>query len=100
MLDYPFRAMPINLIDAHSLRGGGAMALHLNGYSDRQIMKMGRWRSNTFMEYICEHLYKFSEGMSKSMAKRFQFVNVQGGTLHDMKSLILSLPDSEAESSV
>ena len=92
--------MSIDLIDTHSLRGGGAMALHLNGYLDRQIMKMGRWRSNTFMEYICEHLDKFSEGMSKAMAKRFQFVNVQGGTLHDVTSSIVSLPDSEAESSV
>ena len=100
VLNYPSRGMPIDLIDTHSLRGGGAMALHLNGYSDRQIMKMGRWRSNTFMEYICEHLDKFSEGMSKAMAKRFQFVNVQGGTLHNVTSLIVSLPDSVAESSV
>ena len=76
VLDYPSRGMPINLIDTHYLRGGGAMALHLNGYLDCQIMKMGRWRSNTFMEYICEHLNKFSERKSKSMAKTFQFVNV------------------------
>ena len=76
------------------------MALHLNGYPDRQIMKMGRWRSNTFMEYICEHIDKFSEGMSKSMAKIFQFVNVQGGTIHNVISLIVSLPESESESSV
>ena len=52
------------------------------------------------MEYICEHLEKFSEGMSKATAKMFQFVNLQGGTLHDMTFLIVSLPDSDAESSV
>ena len=54
------------------------MTLHLNSYLDTQIMKMGRWRSNTFMEYICGHIDKFSEGMSISMAKRFQFVKFVG----------------------
>ena len=100
VFDYPSRGMPIDMINTHSLRGGGAMALHLNSYLDCQIMKMGRWRSNTFMEYTCEHINKFSEGMSKAMAKRFQLVNVQGGTLHDVTSLIVSLPDSAAERSV
>ena len=32
VLDYPSRDIPINLVDTHSLIGGGAMALHLNGY--------------------------------------------------------------------
>ena len=100
VLNYPSRGISINPINTYYLRGVGAMTLHLNGYSDRQIMKMGRWRSNTFMEYICEHLDKFSEGVSKAMAKRFQFVNVQGGTLHNVTILIVSLPDSVTESSV
>ena len=42
-LDYPAsKGIPIDHIDTHSLRGGGVNALHLNGYSDRQIQKMGR----------------------------------------------------------
>ncbi len=53
-LKYPaLRGIPIDQIDTHSLRSGGANALALNGYSDREIQKMGRWRSQTF-KYILE----------------------------------------------
>ena len=70
------------------------MALHFNGYSDREIQKMGQWRSDTFKEYICEHLDKFTEGMSKAMTRRFHFVNVQGGTIHDTTSeVMMMMPD-------
>ena len=38
LLDYPAaRGIPIDLIDTHSLRCGGANALALSGYSDTQI---------------------------------------------------------------
>ena len=51
LLEYlPTRGIPTSSVDTHSLRGGGANALSLAGYSDREIMKMGRWRSATFME--------------------------------------------------
>jgi hypothetical protein len=53
-LEYPeFRGIPIERIDMHSLRIGGANALHLAGYTDREIQKMGRWRGETFKEYDC-----------------------------------------------
>ena len=77
-MDYEDRGIFIDQIDTHSLRAGGANALHLNGYSDREIQKMGRWKSDTFKEYITEGLNKFSEGMSTSMKKLFKYVNVQG----------------------
>ena len=47
-------------------------------------MKMGQWKSATFMEYICEELACFSKGMSKSTKQKFGFVNVAGGTYNDM----------------
>jgi hypothetical protein len=72
VLDYPAtRGIPIDLIDTHSLRIGGANALSLAGYSDRQIQKMGRWRGETFKEYVREQLSNFSEGMSRSMKQCF-----------------------------
>ena len=40
------------MVIAHSLRAGGAMALKLHGYNDTTIMKMGRWISPTFLHYI------------------------------------------------
>ena len=83
-LDYPARGIPIGSIDTHSLRSGGANALHLSGYSDREIQKMGRWRSDTFKEYIRESLSVFSQGMSKEMKKSFKFVNVHGGVDSDI----------------
>lgn len=46
------RGISIDQIDMHSLQGGGANALRLSGYSDsdRQIMKVGCWRSKGVLE--------------------------------------------------
>ena len=84
-LDYEYGSgIPEEAIDTHSLRAGGANALHLNGFSDREIQKMGRWTSDTFKEYIHENLSNFSEGMSKAMKTDFQFVNVHAGAVKDV----------------
>lgn len=90
-LDYPSRGFPIERIDTHSLRCGGANALSLAGYSDTQIQKMGRWRGETFKEYVREQLHTFSEGMSRSMKKMFGFVNVEGGVYHDITSTVVAM---------
>jgi hypothetical protein len=42
---------------------------------------MGQWRGATFKEYIREELACFSDGMSTSMKKQFEFVNVAGNAL-------------------
>ena len=79
-LDYPsLKGIPVERVDTHSLRSGGANALALAGYSDTQIQKMGRWRGATFKEYIREELASFSAGMSTSMKQKFNFVNVAAG---------------------
>ncbi|EJK45407.1 hypothetical protein THAOC_35979 [Thalassiosira oceanica] len=90
VLRYPERGIPIERIDTHSLRGGGANALSLAGYSDRAIMKMGRWKSKTFLEYISDQLSEFSEGMSKKMSKVLNFVNVEGGVCNDVTSVAIN----------
>ena len=57
LLQYPSTwGIPIDRVDTHSLRSGGANALALSGYSDTQIQKMGRWKGATFKEYIREEL--------------------------------------------
>ena len=38
MLDYEARGIPLDRVDTHSLRSGGACALALAGYKDREIM--------------------------------------------------------------
>lgn len=67
-LSYPtVKGIPIQRINTHSLRSGGANALALAGYTDTQIQKMGRWRGATFKEYIREELAVYAENMSTDM---------------------------------
>lgn len=90
-MDYPKgREIPIDRIDTHSLRIGGANALSLAGYSKQQIQKMGRWRGETFLEYIRESLSDFSAGMSKMMSKCFGFVSLEGGVYNDVTEDVLA----------
>ena len=90
MLHYPSaKGIPIQRINTHSLRSGGANALSLAGYSDTQIQKMGRWRGVTFKEYIREELACFSAGMSTDMKKTFRFVNVAGNAFHDITANVV-----------
>ena len=90
VLDYPAaKGIPIDRIDTHSLRSGGANALLLAGYSDTQIQKMGRWRGATFKEYIRKELACFSEGMSCSRKRTFDFVNIAGKAFNTITNDIL-----------
>jgi hypothetical protein len=93
VLNYPEnKGIPIERVDTHSLRSGGANALLLSGYSDREIQKMGRWRSATFMTYIREELSCFSAGMSTRMKTKFNFVNITGGVYTDITPTLVNLP--------
>ena len=89
-LQYPAtKGIPIQRINTHSLRSGGANALALAGYTDTQIQKMGRWRGATFKEYIREELACYATGMSTDMRRKFNFVNIAGGAFHDVTTDIL-----------
>ena len=84
-LHYPTtKGIPIDRINTHSLRSGGANALALSGYTDTQIQKMGRWRGATFKEYIREELAVYSENMSRDMRTKFGFVNIAGNAFHNI----------------
>ena len=61
----------------------------LSGYSDTQIQKMGRWRGATFKEYIREELHSYSEGMSRSMKRKFGFVNIAAEALVDITGTVV-----------
>jgi hypothetical protein len=91
-LDYPTtRGIPIQRVDTHSLRGGGANALSLNGYSDTQIQKMGRWTGESFKEYIRSELAEFSMGMSRAMHKVIGYTVVSGGAFHELPEELADL---------
>jgi hypothetical protein len=63
-------------VSSHSLRAGGATAMHLNNIPDRTIQKMGRWSSDTFLIYIHEQIAAFSRGVSKQMGLKVNFKNI------------------------
>ena len=70
------QAINPDLIGAHSLCAGGAMALKLHGYDDTTIMKMGRWTSLTFLQYIHNQIAHLSKDILKKMSIDLPFVNV------------------------
>ena len=65
-----------DLIGAHSLRAGGAMALRPHGFADTVIMKMGRWTSLTFLQYIHTQIAHLSADISKKMSIPLPFLNI------------------------
>ena len=65
-----------DLVAAHSLRAGEAMALKLHGYRDTTIMKIGRWTSLTFLQYIHNQIACFSRDISRKMSMALPFVNI------------------------
>ena len=69
-------------VSSHSLRAGGAMAMHLNGVSPEAIKKHGRWKSNTFLMYIHEQISAFTAGLSTKMSNAIPFRNIAGPRLH------------------
>jgi hypothetical protein len=65
-----------SLVGVHSLRAGGAMALKLTGADDTTIMKMGRWTSLTFLQYIHEQIAHLSADLSTQMSTQIEFTNI------------------------
>jgi hypothetical protein len=65
-LDMKKHGFQVAQIRSHSLRAGGAMALYLNNIPTHTIQKMGRWSSDTSLDYIHEQIAVFSAGLSVS----------------------------------
>jgi hypothetical protein len=65
-----------DLIGAHSLRAGGAMALKLHGFDDTTIMKVGRWTSLTFTQYIHNQIAHLAKDISQKMSIPLPFLNI------------------------
>lgn len=70
-------------VSSHSLRAGGAMAMHLHNVPRDTIKKQGRWRSETFLMYIHEQISGFATGLSTKMSTDIPFRNVAGPTVLD-----------------
>ena len=83
-LGYPYRNIPIDRIDTHSNRSGGACAMKLAGYYDEIIVKVVRWllSSNAFFKYIQQQLSGFSQDMATKMSRIARFTNMEGSSNH------------------
>ena len=55
-------------VGTHSLRSGGAMAIHIANVPDLSPMAIRRWCSLGFMVYIQQQIYSFSMGVFVRMS--------------------------------
>jgi hypothetical protein len=72
------QGFPPEAVSSHSLRAGGAMAMHLNGIDRDTIRKQGRWSSDTFLMYIHEQISAFSANLSSRMSQNIGWFNIAG----------------------
>ena len=75
-LKLSLQAIDPNLFGAHYICVGGTLALKLHGYNDTTIMKMVRWMSLTFLQYIHNQIAHLSKYISQTMSTRLSFVNM------------------------
>ena len=52
-------------IGTHSIRSGAAMAMYLNNVQIILIMKIGRWKSTAFLDYIQSQVEEFTVDVSQ-----------------------------------
>ena len=62
-------------VGTHSNRGAFAMMLYLSGAPIFTIMKIGRWLSDAFLDYIEQQVLSFSKGISTKMLHSDTFFN-------------------------
>ena len=55
-------------VGGHSLRSGGAVAMHIVNIPDRTLMAIRRWRLLGFMVYIQQQISSFNTGVSVRMS--------------------------------
>ena len=68
----------LSRIGAYLLRASGAIALWLSGHGPEAIMKLGRWRTQTFLTYIHAQIAELTRGTSIKMRQPVLFHNVGG----------------------
>ena len=86
-------------IGLHSIRSGGAMAMFLSGVATIIIMRIGRWSSEAFLEYIREQVEQFTLGVSKRMLQFEHFNTINSSSVDIEKSSELNSIFIEADKS-
>jgi hypothetical protein len=73
----------LSQIGAHSLRASGPMALWLSKHGLEAMMKLGHWRTQTFLSYIHAQIAKLTRSKSRKMRQPVLFHNVGGLHAHN-----------------
>lgn len=81
----------------HSIRSGGAMAMFLSRVPVVIIMKIGRWSSDAFLEYIRDQVENFTMGVSQQMLANESFFNLrhESGTVSNPAPVAFNKPNNE-----
>jgi hypothetical protein len=66
----------LDRIGTHTIRALGAMQLYLNGISEAKIMKIGRWKSKTWLTYIQNQIAAVTAGVARLKARPIVYYNV------------------------
>ena len=84
-------------VGTHSNRGAFTMMLYLSGAPIFTIMKLGRWLSDAFLDYIEQQVLSFSKGISTKMLHSNTFFNfpvkAQTSEIIDEKQTETETPD-------
>ena len=84
-------------IGTHSIRSGGAMAYFLiPGMTDSRLRYFGRWRSDSFLDYIREQVDRFKKGFSTHILKHKHFRNLPSLTKEQADLLFQDHPGSSS----
>ena len=70
---------PASRIGTHSLRAGAAMAMFLAGVPVETIQLIGRWWSQTFMQYIRIQVQQMTRGVADVMTTNPNFFTIETG---------------------
>ena len=90
-------------IGLHSIRSGGAMAMFLSGTAVIIIMRIGRWSSEAFLEYIREQIESFTAGVSQRMLEYeafFNLSNTEGTATNNVGAIEAEAPNENGPESV
>ena len=63
-------------IGTHSIRSGAAMAMYLDDISPLTIKMIGRWKSDSFLNYIRKQVEQFSLNVTSRMLKNENFTHI------------------------
>ena len=86
--------IPASSLASHSLRIGGATALHAAGWTDEDVRRFGRWASDCWRRYVYSNRHEV-RGVARSMATVDFDVQLSAADFHRRAAQERPDPDDE-----